>query len=102
MGAVLDLGLSEAHKTTTFHDATLREIRSVNPDGTFELTRYEPLLIRTLDANQSDPASPHYGTAMARFEDGLGRLVRVDEIVRLNDDGTPADSNPVLDHPLRL
>ena len=27
---------------------------------------------------------------MVQFSDGLGRLIRVDEIVRLNDDGTPS------------
>ncbi len=91
-GALVNLALSEAHKTTTWYDATLREIRSINPDATFETTGYEPLVMRLYDANQSDPGSPHFGASMAHFEDGLGRLMRVDEIVRLNDDGSLADA----------
>ncbi len=89
-GALVSLNLEQAHKTATWYDPTLREIRSINPDGSFERTVHEPLLTRSYDANQTDPGSPHLGAAMARSQDGLGRLIRVDEIVRLMDDGTPS------------
>ncbi len=90
-GNLVSLNLEKAHKTATWYDATLREIRSINPDASFEKTVYEPFLTRSYDANQTDPGSLHFGASMAHFQDGLGRLIRVDEIVRLNDDGTPAD-----------
>ncbi|HKS38751.1 MAG TPA: toxin TcdB middle/N-terminal domain-containing protein, partial [Verrucomicrobiae bacterium] len=91
-GALVSVGLEAAHKTATRYDATQREVRSINPDGSVETTVYEPLVTRSYDANQSDPGSPHFGASMSHFEDGLGRLVRVDEIVRINDDGTRAST----------
>ncbi len=91
-GTRVNLGLAQAHKTSTSYDATLRETGSVYPDGTFDKTVYEPLTTRSFDANQSDPASPYFGASVAHFGDGLGRLARVDEVVRLSDDGTPGSA----------
>src|SRR5439155_14908524 len=68
-------------------DATLRTVRVTNPDGTFRVTIYEPLLTRSYDENDTDTNSIYYGTPMIHQQDGLGRLVRVDELVRLRDDG---------------
>jgi len=86
------LALDEAHQTVSVQDATLREVQSTNPDGTRETTVYAPWSTQSYDANQSDPGSRHFGAFMAHHHDGLGRLIRVDETVRLNDDGTPSFS----------
>ncbi len=91
-GALMELGLQGAHQTATRYDAALREVRGTNPDGTFETTAYEPFVTRSHDASQTDPASPFFGAFMAHHEDGLGRLIRVDEVVRLQDDGTTSSA----------
>jgi len=89
-GGLVSLNLDAAHQASTQYDATLRVIQSTNPDGTFGRTEFEPLVIRGFDENDSVPNSPHFNTPMAQFMDGLGRLIRIDEMVRLNDDGTPS------------
>jgi YD repeat-containing protein len=89
-GNLVTLNLATAHQASTRYDATLRVIQSTNPDGTFDRTEFEPLVVREFDENDVDPASPHFNTPLTQFTDGLGRLARVDEIVRLNDDGTPS------------
>ncbi|MBE0540506.1 MAG: VCBS repeat-containing protein [Verrucomicrobia bacterium] len=91
-GSLVPLNLASAHQSWTGYDAMLRVIRATNPDGTFARTEFEPLVTRAFDANDADAASPHFNTPVAQFSDGLGRMIRVDEIVRLNDDGTPAAS----------
>jgi RHS repeat-associated protein len=84
------------------HDALGREIRVFQPaaPGTsarvFSLTAYEPLVKLVQDEEQTAPASPHHDAAIRYVtdgrvdEDGEGRLREVHEIVKLNDDGTPA------------
>jgi RHS repeat-associated protein len=89
-GSLVTLGLASAHATTTTYDATLREIQTANPDGTFRRKVLEPLVERDYDENQTDPASSNSGDSMVHYRDGLGRLIQVDENVRLNDDGTPS------------
>jgi YD repeat-containing protein len=89
-GQLVARSFAGAHQASIAYDATLREIAQTNQDGTFRRTAYEPLLTRSYDENQTDPASAFFGSSMAHFQDGLGRLVRVDEIVKVNDDGTPA------------
>lgn len=89
-GSLVTLNLATAHQTATEYDATLRETRTINPDGTFRSIFYEPLLTRTYDENDTDPTSQYSDTPILHRNDGLGRLVQVDEITRLNDDGTPA------------
>ncbi len=86
-GRLVTLSLSNAHFTSFHYDATLREIKTINPDATMRYTVFEPLLSRFYDENDADPASPHFDTPKVQYTDGLGRLVRVDEITRLNDDG---------------
>jgi RHS repeat-associated protein len=81
--------LATAPKMLTSYDATLRAISTTQPDGAATLTVHEPLVTRSFDENDSDAASPHHSTPMVHYNDGLGRLVRVDEMARLNDDGTP-------------
>jgi len=91
-GSLVALNLASAQQTSTEYDATLRVVRATNPDGTRARTEYEPLATRGFDENDTDPASPHFNTPMVSISDGLGRLIRVDEMVRLNDDGTPSGS----------
>src|SRR5205085_1565925 len=59
-----------------------------NPDATYRTNRYEPLVQFSYDENDVDPASTSFNTPMVHYSDGLGRLVRVDELAHLNDDGT--------------
>jgi RHS repeat-associated protein len=91
-GGLVSLSLASAHQTSTEYDATLRALRTTNPDGTRSGAEYEPLVSRSFDENDTDAASPHFNTPMVQRTDGLGRLIRVDELVRLNDDGTPSDA----------
>ena len=88
--SLVTLDLASAHATRTDYDATLRPIRVSNPDGTQRRTFYEPLLTRSFDENQTDPVSQFFGASMVHSNDGLGRLIQVDETSRLNDDGTSA------------
>jgi len=88
-GALVSLDLATAHQSVTRYDAMLREIEDENPDHTIRRTIYEPLLTKSYDENDTDPASPDRDTPMVHHNDGLGRLIQVDEITRLNDEGTP-------------
>ena len=49
------------------YDATLREPEAINPDGTFSRTVYEPLLTRSFDENDTDPASAYSDTPMVHY-----------------------------------
>jgi len=89
---LVSLDLSAAHKKSRGYDAVLRPTAVTNQDGSFNRTIYEPLLTRSYDENQTDPASPFYNNSMVYYEDGLGRLIQVDEVTHLNDDGSPAAS----------
>lgn len=89
-GQMVALSLATAPAFRTDYDAALREATTTNPDGTLRRTVYEPLLTFSFDEHDSDPASPFHDTPMVHFNDGLGRLIRVDETSRLKDDGTPA------------
>ncbi|MFO1499197.1 MAG: toxin TcdB middle/N-terminal domain-containing protein [Verrucomicrobiota bacterium] len=91
-GQLVALDLASAHQSRTDYDATLRPVQTTASDGSFHRTEYEPLVTRIFDEEDTDPRSPHFNTPMVQFTDGLGRLVRTDEVVRLNDDGTRADS----------
>ena len=91
-GQLVNLPFAAAPKVSLAYDATLRDLTTTNQDGTFRRTVYEPLLAKSYDENQTDPASPFFGLWTAHYQDGLMRLARVDEIARLNDDGTPAGS----------
>ena len=87
--SLVTLDLASAHATRTDYDATLRSTQVTNPDGTQRRTVYEPLLTRSFDENDTDPTSPCRDTPMVHYNDGLGRLVQVDEITLLDDDGMP-------------
>ena len=66
-------------------------MQTVNPDGSFGRTTYEPLVTRSYDENDTDLASPFHDTPHIQYSDGLGRMIQVQELTRLNDDGTPSD-----------
>ncbi|HVV70782.1 MAG TPA: hypothetical protein VHI52_04665, partial [Verrucomicrobiae bacterium] len=89
-GSLVDLDLSAAHQSAMAYDATLRTIQTQDPDGSIARTVYEPLVTRAYDENDTDPASPFFNTPMVHYQDGLGRLIRADELSHLNDDGSPA------------
>jgi YD repeat-containing protein len=89
-GELVMLGLEDAPATVMLYDASLRTLETTNPDGTRVRVRHEPLVTRTYDENDTDELSPHRDTPLVHVSDGLGRLIRVDEVVRLGDDGTPA------------
>ena len=83
-------GLASAHQDRTEYDGTLRPIKSIRADGSFSRVVFEPLVTRFSDENDTDPNSPHFATPKVQYSDGLGRAIRTDEIVNLNDDGTTA------------
>jgi RHS repeat-associated protein len=87
-GQLVSLDLAAAHKTTTRYDVPLREIEKTNPDGTFTRTVFEPFVETRFDENDTAAGSPHEGTPNVLYQDGLGRQIRTEEVVRLNDDGT--------------
>jgi len=87
-GTLVTLSLQDAHKTIHTYDATLRELQTIHPDDATSRTEYEPLVTISYDENDSDPASPHYNTPLIHRLDGLNRIIKIDQVVRLNDDGT--------------
>ncbi|MBA4386928.1 MAG: hypothetical protein C0404_03040 [Verrucomicrobia bacterium] len=86
------LNLAAAPKVRSSYDATLRPLQTINPDGSFSRSAYEPLVVRIHDENDSDTNSLYFNTPLVHCSDGLGRLIRVDEIARLNADGTRASN----------
>lgn len=91
-GNLVNLSLPTAHQTVSLYDATLRETCKILPNGTFQQITYEPLLTRTYDENDTNPALLDHDTPMAHHKDGLGRLIQVDEITHLDDDGRPLEN----------
>jgi RHS repeat-associated protein len=91
LGELISLNLAAAHPTRTTYDATEREIEKTNPDGSFARTFFEPLIAQHFDENDTAPGSPHAGTPKVLHQDGLGRQIRTDELVRLSDDGTASE-----------
>jgi RHS repeat-associated protein len=85
-------GLQDAHQTGTRYDATLREVETRNADGTLRQKVYGPLLARSYDENDVDPASPFQDTPTLQHTDGLGRLIQIDQVTRLRDDGIPDEA----------
>lgn len=91
-GALASETLATAPKVETTFDVPLRPVVMTQADGTTRARRYEPLVVRMFDENDTDPNSPFADTPRVQHSDGLGRLIQVDEVVRLNDDGTPANN----------
>lgn len=82
----------------SFYDAVSRVVRTVNPpesdqaNAAVTQTRsiYLPLETQLFDEEDLNPDSPYYNTPHLQLNDGLGRLIGVIEVTKLNDDGTPA------------
>lgn len=89
-GTLVSYSLAEAHRNLYTYDELQRQRTVTYADGTTNEKRYAPLVTRTYDALDLDPVSAFFDTPIAHFEDGLGRLVRVDEVVRLTDEGLPS------------
>lgn len=83
--------------TRHFYDPQGRTIRILPPPESWSgpsrqtVTQHLPLKKRFFDEEDLREGSPHAGTPRLESFDGLGRLVAVDEIVRINDDGSPAN-----------
>jgi RHS repeat-associated protein len=90
-GKTVSLDFESAQNTVIYYDASLRPIKTINPDKTWQKIVYEPLITKIYDENDADADSDFYNTPIVHYKDGLGRLNRVDEIIRLNNDGTPSD-----------
>ena len=90
-GLLVKLGLGAAHRLASRYDAMTRPLRTINQDGTAEEVIHEPLIVKSFDEHDVDPASPFFGTPSVAYLDGLGRLIRSDDLVRINDDGSRAD-----------
>ena len=70
--------------STTFYDPQGRAIRLENPDGSFSRTHFQPLAQSIYDEEDTAATSPHTETPKTTRTDGLGRIVQVDEINRVN------------------
>ena len=89
-GTAVEHPLESAPKSTYTYDELQRERAVTYPDGTVNEKRYARLATRVYDAFDLDNASPYFDTPVMHHDDGLGRLVQVDEIVGLTDAGLPA------------
>lgn len=75
-------------RVTDYYDAAGRAITTVNPPetsgGPRKSTRTDYLPQKTVlfDEEDNDPSSSHSGTPHLQYQDGLGRLVGVDELNR--------------------
>ncbi|MBK1835056.1 hypothetical protein JIN78_13380 [Roseibacillus ishigakijimensis] len=86
-------------KSDHLADPLGREIRVVQPPEDWDddtrmqtLTHILPFEKRLFDENDADGSSIHAGTPLVHFEDGLGRLVKVHEVVKLDDEGEVSET----------
>ena len=86
-GSSFTTALATAPRSSMLYDAQLRVVAVSNPDGTQRRTEHEPLLMREFDENDADLASTHRGTPRVRIDDGLDRLVEVQESGRMSEEG---------------
>lgn len=91
-GVIVEYGYDDAPRVIHEFDPLLREIKTTSPDGAIVTTKFEPMRATLYDENDSDPASSSFDTPVVNTFDGQDRLIQVDELVRLNDDGTPSGS----------
>lgn len=89
--------ISPLNRSDTFADPLAREILRLSPPETTstilrsqQINQYLPFENREFDEEDCNPTSDHYDTPHVMNFDGLKRTIRVDEVVRLNDDGTTA------------
>ncbi len=67
--------LEDAPGTTTWRDASKREVGSRTQVGIETRIQYGPLSRKTWDGGQTDPRSPYEHTPTVEQKDGLGRVV---------------------------
>lgn len=85
--------------TDKFHDSMGREISSFNPPEEWAGARktakvqYLPFEERHFDEEDSDTGSIHANTPMVHHTDGLGRMIAVEEVVKITDTGDPGGLN---------
>ncbi|HKS37091.1 MAG TPA: toxin TcdB middle/N-terminal domain-containing protein [Verrucomicrobiae bacterium] len=86
--------------TDLYYDPQGRQLRAVAPPETpggerrETATHYLPFEVWTFDEEDLRAGSPHVGTPHIAVSDGLGRQVKVVEVVRLDDQGLPtSDTN---------
>ncbi|HZM03086.1 MAG TPA: toxin TcdB middle/N-terminal domain-containing protein [Candidatus Saccharimonadales bacterium] len=82
------LALANADATLQSYDALLRNVTTTNPDHSYRRAVFMPLQEQDYDEDQADPASANYLASKIKHQDGLGRLVQLDEVTRLHDDGS--------------
>lgn len=87
-GNLVSKNLADAPKTATAYDAEERPVKTTNPDGSYRAIAYEPLLTVSSDENDVTDDPAYSDTPTKHHFDGLGRLVQVDEIVHIQDDGS--------------
>ena len=76
---------TEVPYLSTEYDPLGRATKVINQDGTFSSKVYQPFYVLSYDENDNstEPNARHAGTPMGHAYDGLGRLVRVDERIRV-------------------
>lgn len=80
-------------KTDTLSDTTGRAIRTIHPPENSggvrkeSFTHHLPFETQLFDENDADSGSIHVDTPFIQFIDGLGRLIQVDEKVKITDEG---------------
>ena len=89
-GSLVTRALADAPQTQLHYDALARVVETINPDGSFRTTAYEPMVEVESDENDVSDDPRYMGTPVRRWINGLERIARVEEIVRTADDGTPA------------
>ncbi len=78
--------------TRFVYDASGRMLRETEPDGSFRKIEYGPLLTRTFDEDDTDPADAQTNTPDVSTFDGLGRLTST---ARQLTSGGPSSVNTV-------
>jgi YD repeat-containing protein len=86
------LSLPEAHRVEQTCDATLRQISNRFPDGSERRAVYGPLQITFYDESDRDASSASADTPVIHYRDGLGRLIRIEQVTRLTVDGLPGQA----------
>ena len=81
--------------TDKFHDSLGRELATLNPPETVggarkvTMVQHLPFEERHFDEDDTDAGSAHVGTPMVHYLDGLGRMIAVEEVVKITDTGDP-------------
>ncbi len=81
--------------TDFYYDPQGREIRRFLPPETWDgprregATQYLPFEKRAFDEEDLRAGSAHAQTPLAEFSDGLGRVIAVEEVVKITDTGVP-------------